>query len=252
MAGIRRGYLRLEHGLVHLRYGGRGAPLIVLHDAGQSSATAERHNLLAQLGDRFRVYAPDLPGHGRTDPWPVPPTLADLADFVRAVAHEMGDPSVRVLGIGLGALIGAQLAGSAPHAVEALVCAFPPAFPREQWSIDSDGERLRRNFAHWHARLADQPNGLAEATSLTVEEAEAGAHGAQAAELSRAADRRRLFGKLERSTLLMATLGDPQFDLLNDLADGNPRLELALAPPGPLFGAFEPATFRATVEDVLW
>jgi pimeloyl-ACP methyl ester carboxylesterase len=252
MARIRRGYVQLDSGLVHLRYGGRGAPLVVVHDAGQSSATAERHEFLARLADRFRITAPDLPGHGRSDPVSAPPTLAALATLIQAVAHELGDTSIRILGIGLGALIGAQLARSAPSAVQALVCAFPPETPAPPGALAGDGSHLLPPFRHYLARLADQPGGLAEATALTLEAAEAGEAAARAFALRRATAWEPLFAELEMPALLLAALGDPQFDRLSDLATGNARLDLALAPPGLVFGAFDPAALRATVEDVLW
>lgn len=252
MARIRRGYVHLTTGLVHLRYGGRGDPLVVLHDAGQSSATAERHEFLAHLAERFRITAPDLPGHGRSDSALAPLTLDALATLTRAVAHELGDASVRILGVGLGALVGAHLARTTPRAVQALVGAFPPEAPAYPPTLEADGSHLLPPFRHYLSRLADQTGGLAEATALTIEAAEAGEAATRAAELRRRAVWESLLGELETPTLLLTALGDPQFDRLSDIAGRNQRLDLALAPPGLLFGAFEPVALRATVDDVLW
>ncbi|WP_284006525.1 alpha/beta fold hydrolase [Haloarcula pelagica] len=52
---------------VHYRTGGDGPPLVFLHGIGLDAATVSwRHALPALAGERT-VYAPDLPGHGRSD-----------------------------------------------------------------------------------------------------------------------------------------------------------------------------------------
>jgi pimeloyl-ACP methyl ester carboxylesterase len=247
---IRRGYVRLPAGFVHLRYGGRGEPLVVLHDAGQSSAAAERHGLLSQLGDRFRVYAPDLPGHGSSDPLPGALTLEALASTILLVSQELGDRTVRLLGVGLGALVAAKLATLSPDFVSAAVGAFPPADGLADWQITADGQHLRERFAGWAARLVDAPNGLDEAAALTAEAAAAGHDGVRAAALRDAQQLPATLDAVQAPTLLVATLGDTQFDQLSESAASNHRLDLALAPAGLLFGAFDPGPFCRVVEDV--
>ena len=80
--------IRVGEAAIACRESGRGAPVVLLHSSassGQWRALAER------LEGRFRVLAPDLHGHGGSDPWPGPaaPTLDDEAAIVVLVLAEV-------------------------------------------------------------------------------------------------------------------------------------------------------------------
>lgn len=70
----------------------------------------------ALLGDRFRIVAPDLPGHGSREPVPDGLTLADLA---AGVAAEIPAGS-HLVGFSLGALVAQHLAVHRPDLVATL------------------------------------------------------------------------------------------------------------------------------------
>lgn len=52
---------------IHYRTGGSGPPLVFLHGIGMDAATVSWRHALPELADERTVYAPDLPGHGRSD-----------------------------------------------------------------------------------------------------------------------------------------------------------------------------------------
>ncbi len=89
-----------------------GAPekpgLLLLHGTG--AATHSWRGLAPQLAGQFRVVAPDLPGHGFTDP--LPPrrlSLPGMADAVTGLAQHLGlNPTVAV-GHSAGAAILARM-----------------------------------------------------------------------------------------------------------------------------------------------
>ncbi len=106
MADVESGQLRrIRAGTVQLAYrvweSGGAAPLVLLHALGeQSSDWAE---LARALAPSWRVYAPDLRGHGASD-WAAPYTIeqltADLTAFLDALklrrlalgGHSVGGP----------------------------------------------------------------------------------------------------------------------------------------------------------------
>jgi pimeloyl-ACP methyl ester carboxylesterase len=62
--------LHVEGIRVHYRESGSGPPVVLLHAGTSSSAQWRRVD--QYLASRCRTYAPDLHGHGATDPWPGP------------------------------------------------------------------------------------------------------------------------------------------------------------------------------------
>jgi pimeloyl-ACP methyl ester carboxylesterase len=100
-------------------FGGSGAPLVLVHGLGGSLT-----NWLAvgdALTSRFRVFAPDLVGFGRTplagrEPG-IPEQAAMLARFIE---HVGGGPAV-VVGNSMGGLVAVQLAAERPDLVARIV-----------------------------------------------------------------------------------------------------------------------------------
>jgi pimeloyl-ACP methyl ester carboxylesterase len=100
---------------------GAGEPLVLVHGLG-SSAALEWGRLIAPLGRRFHVYAPDLPGFGESER----PATADYSipmqvEAVRAFMQAKGIGRARMAGVSMGGWIVARLAGEHPERVERLV-----------------------------------------------------------------------------------------------------------------------------------
>jgi len=87
---------------------GAGEPLLLLHGIG--STHDDFVALRPQLDARYRVLAPDLPGHGRSPALPGRPTIAAIADAVVADMDEQGLSTVHVLGNSIGARVALELA----------------------------------------------------------------------------------------------------------------------------------------------
>lgn len=121
LQGVRSGYVGA--GPYRLRYleSGAGAPLVLVHGLG-SNAMQDWGRLVAPLGRSYHVYAPDLPGFGRSER----PGAADYGvpmqvEAVRAFMSAVGVSSARVVGNSMGGWIVARLAGEHPELVERLV-----------------------------------------------------------------------------------------------------------------------------------
>lgn len=90
---------------------GDGPALVLIHGVG---LRAEAWNAqIDALCGRFRVIAPDLPGHGQSPPLPGTPRLAD---YTAAIAAALPGPSI-VIGHSMGAMIALDLAVRVPDRV---------------------------------------------------------------------------------------------------------------------------------------
>lgn len=98
--------------------------LVLLHGAGQASRMWRRQ--LTELGQKFDVHTPDLPGFGGT---PGPFSLTAAVEQVRALIEDRAP--AHVCGLSLGSLVAARVAATAPELVGGLVLAGPVITPAE-------------------------------------------------------------------------------------------------------------------------
>jgi pimeloyl-ACP methyl ester carboxylesterase len=63
---LRQGYLKLGGLTLHHTYGGMGRPIVFIHGLGSSGYIEWRFNL-EHFSRTHRVFAPDLPGYGKSD-----------------------------------------------------------------------------------------------------------------------------------------------------------------------------------------
>ncbi|HLI27497.1 MAG TPA: alpha/beta hydrolase [Chloroflexota bacterium] len=98
--------------------GGSGPPLLVLHDYEYLNAWQP---FLAALAADYRVLVPSHPGFGRSSLPPTFDAIDDLAYFYLDLLRAQADPPVRVLGLGFGGWIAAEMATRCTHHIARLV-----------------------------------------------------------------------------------------------------------------------------------
>ena len=127
----RRAYFDCKFGQLHVRtaFPGTGGfdeevTLFCLHPPGASSRMFS--GLLPELADVRSVYAPDLPGHGESDPSPTH-SMADAATAISGLADDLRLRQIDLLGVQQGAKVALALAHARPALVRRLVLIEPPA-----------------------------------------------------------------------------------------------------------------------------
>src|SRR4029077_3394860 len=108
---------------LHVAEAGQGPALILLH--GLSATHANWEYTMPAFGDRWRVVAPDLPGHGRSAKPDAPYTIDFYAGVVRSLGRELGIREAVIVGNSLGGQIALELAISYPRWTRAIVLAAP-------------------------------------------------------------------------------------------------------------------------------
>lgn len=156
-------------------------PLLLVHGVTSSSGTWWRVGpALAAAG--MRVFAPDLPGHGRTGHWSGRHRFRETAADVAALIRNLGidTPTLAVVGHSWGAMVVAALptTGIRPRA---LVLLDPPVLPLASMAalVDDPAERRYDDLAE-AMRVVGAANRTwtygdveAKAASLTAFEAQA-------------------------------------------------------------------------------
>ena len=119
---------------VPVRYfeAGQGQPLVFLHGAG---GVMPNDPLLAKLAEKFRVYAPLLPGYGDSEECHA---LRDMLDFTLhgwdvIEALKLKDPIL--VGHSMGGMIAAEMAAVAPHDVSRLGLIAPAGLWLDEYPI---------------------------------------------------------------------------------------------------------------------
>ncbi|WP_116083588.1 alpha/beta fold hydrolase [Tropicimonas sp. IMCC34011] len=100
---------------------GQGAPLLMIHQSGQSARMF--FEALPLLGRTRRAIAIDLPGFGLSDSMPEGASMADLADLCVDVLDALGIARADVYGHHSGNKIATELSVRAPDRVKRLVLA---------------------------------------------------------------------------------------------------------------------------------
>jgi pimeloyl-ACP methyl ester carboxylesterase len=115
LEGLEERWYELRGARIRSFEGGQGPPLLLVHGFG---GAAWNFSELAPLLPGRRLIVPDLPGHGASDPLPVP-TLAGFADLLAATL----DGPTDVLGHSMGGVVALRLAERHPALVRRLVLA---------------------------------------------------------------------------------------------------------------------------------
>jgi pimeloyl-ACP methyl ester carboxylesterase len=117
---MRSGFLQMGSLRVHHTHGGRGSPVLFIHGLGSSGYIEWRFNLEA-ASEAHRVYAPDLPGFGRSEKPRARYGVPYFTRFIERYMEGRGLRSAAVVGASLGGRVALELALENPRLVRKLV-----------------------------------------------------------------------------------------------------------------------------------
>lgn len=115
----------LGHVRTHVRVHGAGPPLLLVH--GLMTTSYSWRYVMAPLGKRYTVYAPDLPGAGRSE-GPLGPSYhpAAIAEWIGALQRSLGIRGCRVIGNSMGGYLCLRLVLADPGSIGRLVNVHSP------------------------------------------------------------------------------------------------------------------------------
>ena len=119
----------------YLQAGTEGCPVLLLHGGGLDAAGLSFQKTIPVLAKRHRVFAPDLPGFGQSDPMPVTWRVEECVEFVGRLLDALGLKRASLVGISMGGAFTLL----APERVERLVLVDN--------SSDSGGASLFRSIS---------------------------------------------------------------------------------------------------------
>lgn len=128
MARLRRGYADGPYGQIHFWDGGRGKPLVLVHQAIMS---ANEYDFVFQpfLERGIRPIALDLPGFGLSDPPPAAPSIADYASVIPPLLDSLNIRRAAIGGHHTGALVSNEAANLYPERISACILGGPLLIP---------------------------------------------------------------------------------------------------------------------------
>jgi pimeloyl-ACP methyl ester carboxylesterase len=152
---LREGYLKLGGLTLHHTYGGLGRPIVFIHGLGSSGYIEWRFNL-ERFARTNRVFAPDLPGYGRSDK----PAAAryGIPYFARTIDRYLASRRIQdatIVGTSMGGRIALEVALEYPDRVGRLVIVnslglgrpkIQPYYP--MMLVPRVGETLLRGMKH--------------------------------------------------------------------------------------------------------
>jgi pimeloyl-ACP methyl ester carboxylesterase len=100
-------------------------PLLLLHGGGLDSAMLSYGSIMATLGKKYHVIAPDLPGYGETDKPDVPYTIEWYQKFLDELIKVLGYNQIDLGGLSLGGGIALGYSIDHPEKVRRLILIAP-------------------------------------------------------------------------------------------------------------------------------
>src|SRR5262249_41690633 len=140
-----------------LREHGSGPPLLLVH--GLMTSSYSWRYVTHELGEHFRVYAPDLPGSGWSDKPAGPYDAVSLSIFLDELIDALGIRGACAIGNSLGGYLCMRLALSTPGALSRLVNMHSPGLPEARLvalSAALAAPGAQRLLAFWVRRAPDR------------------------------------------------------------------------------------------------
>lgn len=132
--------------------GRRGTPIVMIHGLGSSAATWSP--LMLRLSKEYLVYAPDMPGFGRTPIAPEGVNIGTHVLYLKRFLDALGFPRVTLVGNSLGGWIATRFAATYPENVERLYLLNSAGLRREgmnsPYAVDRNAAKrsIENMFGH--------------------------------------------------------------------------------------------------------
>lgn len=143
LAGVREGTCEVGLPMHYYTAGRRGSPIILIHGLGGSAESWS--GLIPLLSKDFLVYAPDLPGFGKTPMAPEGSSIATYVRYLERFLDALGYPRATLAGNSLGGWIAARFAVEHPERVDRLFLLNSAGLLREStnppYPVDREGAR---------------------------------------------------------------------------------------------------------------
>jgi len=104
---------------IHYLTGGCGDPLVVIHGGG-NGAEGWLQNV-TELGEHYRIYVPDLPGFGHSQPTDGDHSMSEFVQFLEDFTHSLGLNRFHLVGHSIGGGIALHYALKFPYKIGKLV-----------------------------------------------------------------------------------------------------------------------------------
>src|SRR5258708_39603099 len=119
LIGIREETCNLDGVAMHYYCAGRrGMPIILIHGLGSSAEVWAA--LIAMLSKEYLVYAPDMPGFGKTPLAPEGTNISTHVLYLERFLNALGYPRATLVGNSFGGWLAARLAAGPPQRGERL------------------------------------------------------------------------------------------------------------------------------------
>jgi len=104
---------------IHYFTAGHGDPLVIIHGGGDGARAWLK--TAVRLAKHYRIYAPDLPGYGLSQPIDEDQDMSKLVEFVEEFSKSLGLQRFHLVGHSVGGAIALHYALAFPHKIEKLV-----------------------------------------------------------------------------------------------------------------------------------
>lgn len=114
-----------RHGEIAFQRLGKGPPVVLLHSFGPGHDSGEWRAVAESLAANYEIFAPDLPGWGRSDKEPI---FYDAEVYIQMIGDFLEDvvgSRASLVAAGLGGSYAVQLAADQPEAIRALALVTP-------------------------------------------------------------------------------------------------------------------------------
>lgn len=127
-ANISSHFLTVKQMKIHYYTAGKESgktPVLFLHGGGIDSARLSWGDVMGPVSGEFAVYAPDLPGYGKSDKPDITYSMDFYVEFLNELIAKLGLKKVHLVGLSLGGGIAIRYSLMAPDKVDRLVLAAP-------------------------------------------------------------------------------------------------------------------------------